>query len=255
MRYMQQFVYIAFFISMLMISACSGVRSGDGGEGGFMDSVKESASHIAPDGYSSSLTSTSQIVWDQWVRKGAVQVYVHPKEEPVVEPTALFFPFMPKVDIPQGQHISRELSRLVWQSWVAEEVFPVIEFADYVEYYTPQRAIALARQRGADLAIGGYITNYMAGGSVSDTYVAMQLEVYDTVTGALVWSMAHAGMMQSEQTRDYIIFSARTRLPSDPTGAIMQALSRDMAKPILAWTEPLRRAEKEAEATGGDKAF
>ncbi|UZP68924.1 hypothetical protein N1030_08125 [Desulfovibrio mangrovi] len=255
MLYLQRCVYIAFVLAAAMLLGCSGSKVTESVSGFIPDSVKESADRMAPDALNSSLGSTPQIVWDQWVRKGPVQVYLRPKEEPVVQPSVLFFPFMPKMDVAQGRHISRELSRMVWQNWLAQEVFPIIEFADYADYYTPERAISLARQRGADLAVGGYITNYMAGGSVSDTYVALQVEVYDTATGALIWSMAHAGMMQSELTRDYIIFSARTRLPSDPTGAIMQALSRDMAKPLLAWTEPLRREEREAEAQGGNKAF
>ncbi len=237
-----------FFVSVLLLGGCSAAGIADSVSGMIPDGVKESASRATPDGLSGALTSQPQVVWDQWVRKSAVQVYVRPKSEPAMEPTVLFFPFQSKIDIPQGRHISRELSRMVWQTWLAEEVFPVVEFAEYADYYTPQRAVALARQRGADLVVGGYVTNYMAGGTVSDTYVAMQLEVYDAASGSMIWSMAHAGMMQSELTRDYILFSARTRLPSDPTGAIVQVLSHDMAAPMLAWLEPLKEEARKEEA-------
>ncbi len=219
------------------------------------EGTKTSLKRGEPGAMSPRLSSQSEIVWEQWVRKATVQIYLQPAEAPVTLPTALFYPFMPKIDLPQGRHVSRELSRMIWQTWLSERVFSVLEFADYATLYTPERAIALARQRGADLAIGGYVTNYMAGGSVGDTYVALHLDIYDTLSGELIWSMDHAGMMQSEFTRDYILFSSRTRLPSDPTWGIMQALSQDMAKPLLAWTSELREEEGAAAEAEGSAAF
>jgi len=254
-RYMQH-IGIAGLISILLLGVgCSVSRMAGAVSDMIPEGVKETAGRATPDGANPSLTSQPQVVWDQWVRKGKVQVYLRPREEPAVEPTVLFFPFMPKVNMAQGRHISRELSRMVWQTWLEEELFPVMEFADYSDYYTPERAVSLARMRGADLAVGGYITHYMPGGTASDTHVALQLDIYDSASGQLIWSMAHAGVMQSERTRDYIFFSAKTRLPAEPTGAVMQVLSHDMAVPLHAWVAPLKEEAKQAEAQGGGTAF
>lgn len=250
----QHIVFTILFVLSAGVAGCTLSGMANSVSGAVPESVKETARRTSPDSANSAFASQPEIIWDQWVRKSDVQVYLRPKEEPAALPSALFFPFLPKIDIAQGRHISRELSRMIWQTWLSEELFPLMEFADYTDYYTPERAVALARQRGADLAIGGYITNYMAGGTVSDTYVALQLYIYDAASGELVWSMAHAGMMQSELTRDYILFSARTRLPSDPTGAIMQALSRDMSVPLQAWLASLKKVEEEEAAADG-KAF
>lgn len=243
-------------VVLLALGGCSFSGVADSVSEMIPEPVKTTVDRSMPDAASPSLTSPPDIVWDQWVRKGEVQVYVRPKTEPAVQPTVLFFPFMPRMDIPQAKHISREISRQVWQSWVSEELFPVMEYADYAEYYTPERAVSLARMRGADLVAGGYVTNYMAGGTAGDTYVALQIEIYDANSGALVWSMAHAGMMQSERTRDFIVFSARTRLPGDPTVAIVQALSHDMAAPMWTWMAKLKeeaRQEEAAEAAAAEQ--
>lgn len=241
---------------LLVITGCSSSNTLSSKHTAWVpESVKNTADNLLPDAINGAATSLPSVVWDQWVRKNQPLVYISPKAPPIVAPTALFLPFESRVSLREGKHIAKEISRMVWQRWLSMEVLPVIEFADYTDYYSPQHAIMLARQRGADLAIGGYLTHYLAGGTVGDTNIALTLEVYDAQSGQLIWSMAHAGLMQSEFSRDYILFSAKTRLPSEPTWAIVNALATDMGTPLQSWMLPLREKEAAMQENNADAAF
>lgn len=212
------------------------------------NNIKRTARGILPSEVTPRFSSQSDIYWDQWVRKGEPYITMQPEGPPLVKPTAVFMPFRPLVDFPEAAGISQQVSRQLWQTWLKEGVFPVLEFADYTHYYTQQRAVQLARQRGADLAIGGYVTRYLDGGTVGDTQVAVQIEILDAATGQLIWAMADAGLMQHDLTRDFIFFAAKTRFPGDPTWAILQAIGNDTALPLKAWQAELNDPKAAAKA-------
>jgi hypothetical protein len=133
-----------------------------------------------------------------------------------------------------GQIYAEEMSRVFWQSWLRERVFPGLAFAEGQTWRGPDQAMHLA-DGSADLLVGGEITHVMFGGSSGTTQVSLRLEIYDAAAGTLLWSMAHSGEMRNAQTRDFILLTKKSRLPAEPVQAIMAALAEDMGAPVAAW--------------------
>lgn len=181
------------------------------------------------------LTEKSVLVVDQWVDTSPLMVMVRPKRSAMREYSALFIPFRVEQDISDVRHHGRELMRVFWSDWTSKSVFPTMVYDDTLYYRSPEEAVRLARQKGADLAVTGVVTYLLHGGSYADTAASIRLEVYDAVTGYLVWSMEQAGRMEANTVEDYILFARKTRLPMDPMYAVLTSISDDMAQPVLQW--------------------
>ncbi len=176
------------------------------------------------------------------------EIYLHPKDHPDRELTALMFPFRFQQNIENPLHYGREIGRIFWQVWLKEKVFPVFEYQQKRAWPGGEAAVAQARAKGADLAIGGDITLFMAGGDYGDSRLALRLEIYDAYSGALIWSMAHMGELKSEVLSDYLLFKKKVTMPSDPIYAIVVKLAEDMSRPISSWMQPVRmQGNKESE--------
>lgn len=182
------------------------------------------------------LASQPKVYKDQWARRSAPMVYVQPAEATDAPLTALFMPFRVTQKITDPDMVGYSQARVVWQTWLNKRLFSVMEFASDSGPYRRDRAIALARAKGADLAIGGFVTYYYAGGSDADSQVALQVEIYDTASGQLIWSMAQSALMPARQVNDYILFATETRGPSDPMYVLAQAIADDMGDIIGRWT-------------------
>ena len=118
--------------------------------------------------------------------------------------------------------------------------------------------LELARQRGAELLVGGYINHYMDGGSGGDSSLSLALEVYDVKTGTQLWSLAQGGMMEARQVHDFYLFSIKERNPADPSGLIARTLAWDMGRVVLAWVDPAAARKRDAsmlDSVFGRKAF
>lgn len=184
------------------------------------------------------LASQPTFFMNNWVERGAVQVFVYPNQPPLEPPRALFMPLRLTQRMENAVTVGHNLSRLVWQSWLQNQVLPVIEFAYTNTPYRPDLALAMGRQKGADLVIGGYITHFLDGGSKGNSEVSLALEIYDVKTGNLLWSMAQGGFMQRAKISDYLIFAVKTRMPNDPATAVLMALSSDMGQRVREWVYP-----------------
>ena len=184
---------------------------------------------------------------DQWARRQPPLVYVQPAESADTQLTAVFLPFRVTQAITEPEVIGYTQARIVWQTWLSKRLFSVMEFAADQGPFRRDRAIALARAKGADLAIGGFVTYYYAGGSEWDSQVALQIEIYDTASGQLIWSMGQSALMPARTVNDYLIFATETRLPSDPMFALTKTMAEDMAEIIARWIPPVDgpRFEKE----------
>lgn len=184
------------------------------------------------------LASQPTIQIDNWVRLSPVQVYVHPDVSPETPPKALFVPFRMTQRMEEASAIGSNVSRLVWQTWLQNRVLGTIEFSTTSTPYRPDIALALGRQRGADLVVGGYITHFLDGGTVGDTVVSIAIEAYDVRSGNLLWSMAQGGTMPRSTVSDYLILATKSRMPADPAAAVISAISRDMGLKVRAWADP-----------------
>ncbi len=179
-----------------------------------------------------------------------VRIYVQPNISPVEPLRGLFVPLRMTQNISQHLTISRTVSRQLWQVWLSQKAFAALE---YDETTVPQRvsdALALAKARGANVLVGGYITHYLDSGTVGDSQVSMQMEVYEVATGTLLWSMAQGGSIDKQQAQDYFLVGVQARMPADPASLTARSLAYDMGLKIATWVDPQR-----GEPASSSKAF
>lgn len=198
------------------------------------------------------ITEPPTLYVDEWVHRAwTPQATVQPAGRPMTPQKALFFPLANRLRMDNAQHVAQELSRVFWGRWLALRVFDSLPFAENEPWKSPAAAVARARAAGADLAVGGEITYLLFGGSAGTSTVSLRLDIYDTASGEMLWSMAHAGTMAAETASDYILFTKKNRLPTEPTATIMAALAEDLGKPVKLWNwyeEELRRKNPQPSA-------
>ncbi len=172
---------------------------------------------------------------DVWVQRNPPEVHVQPVSEAPLEMKVLFVPFRVTQQMSDPLILGYSTARTVWQTWLSMRIFPNLEFSGDEVPYRRDRAVQLARARGADMVVGGFVTRVYAGGTAGDSDLAIQLEAHDTRSGQLVWSMAQSGMIPAARTKDYFLFAAKWRMPSDPLHAISQAIASDMGTQVQDW--------------------
>lgn len=192
------------------------------------------------------------IYQNQWARRDPPLIYVHPAEASDTRLTAVFMPFRVTQQITQPDMIGYSQARVVWQTWLSKRLFSIMEFDGDHGPFRRDIAVSLARAKGADLAIGGFVTYYYAGGSETDSQVALQIEIYDAASGQLIWSMAQSALMPERKFNDYILFATQTRLPSDPMYALAQAIAEDTANVLARWTPVNEEATRALGLSGKD---
>lgn len=202
---------------------------------------------VVDDTVSFDLASQPTIYRDQWARRDAPLVYVRPMEQSDREYTALFMPFRVTQKITDPEMIGYAQARTVWQTWLAKRLFSIMEFDGDHGPFRRDTAVRLAREKGADLAIGGFVTYYYAGGPETDSQVALQIEIYDAASGQLVWSMGQSALMPARTVNDYIVFATQTRAPSDPMHALAKTIAEDTGTIVAQWTGA---AEQETKPVG-----
>ncbi len=177
----------------------------------------------------------SKIYRDQWVHRSPPEVHVRPAQDSAGSHKVLFIPFRVTQRSADPEIMGYTVARVVWQTWLSMQLFPAIEFSGDPTPYRRDMAVALARQRGADLVVGGFVTYLYAGGTAGDSQLALQIEVTDAHSGQLVWSFAQSGLMPASRTQDYFLFAVKTRLPSDPIQAIARAIAGDTGSVVQDW--------------------
>lgn len=187
--------------------------------------------------------SVEEMVHRPW----KAQVYVFPKESPQRPPTAVFFPFLIRQQIDSPDYYGREIGRFFWQEWLAQRVFPVFEYMEHTPWRGGDAAVAAARAKGADYAVGGEVTHMIAGGTLGETQLALRLYIYDAGTGDLVWSLAHSGQMKNRGMQDYVLIKKYSKMPPDPLYAVIRALAIDLSVPVNNWLNPIKREFEQKE--------
>ncbi len=176
----------------------------------------------------------------EWVERNPPEVHVYPPESPTEAPTALMVPFtmMQAMQPHQSEYTAQEVSRIFWQTWLKEEMLPVIEYDTSKDLYSLNRALAAAKAKGADLLITGQIPYFLSGGTLGLTQVAVRVEIYDVASAELLWSFVHGGNIQVKETRDYIFFDAESKVPADPVYVVCRVLAHDIASIVKDWISP-----------------
>lgn len=181
------------------------------------------------------ITAKSTVYVDNWTRRNNPEVYVQPMRSPPVPMTALMVPFQVTQDIAGAPELGAQVTRIVWQTWSRDRVFPKLLFEPEMVRADTAEAVARARTAGVDLAIVGKITYLMSGGTRGDSGVAFSFDAIDVRTGERLWSMAHAGTLEAGRVEDFILFVRKNRMPLSPIYAITSTLAYDTGGMMRNW--------------------
>lgn len=217
--------YLLLLIALLFITGCATARGVD--------------EHADFD-----LASQGTIYRDQWVRKSPPEVHVRPAKPMPHAPKVLFMPFRVTQDMENPKLIGYTAGRTVWQTWLSMQIFPMMEFSGDDTPYRRDRAVQMARHRGADLVVGGFVTYLYAGGTAGDTQISLQIEALDVSTGQTIWSIAQAASMPASKKKDYLIFAVKEKLPSDPLFSCTRAIAADTGRLLQNWISGPETREK-----------
>lgn len=197
-----------------------------------------------PDDSISSVTLTGdfatpfQVQVENFVRRQPPAIYVQPRAPLGHKPRGLFVPLRAVQKVGDAVTFSDMLSRQIWQIWLSQHGFETLEYAPQAGPFELRRALALARSKGAEVLVSGYINHYMDGGDGGESSVSLNMEIYDVRTGTLLWSLAQGGLMEPRKVHDFYLFSIKERNPLDPSGLITRSLAWDMGNTIMSWADP-----------------
>lgn len=203
----------------------------------------------SPDDSFSSISLTGdfaapfQVLTDNFVRRQKPAVYVQPQAPLGHRPTALFVPLRMVQQINNAVTFSDMLSRQIWQVWLSLGIFQTLEFDPYAGPFDRARALAIARQKKAEVLVGGYINHYFDGGQGAESSITLAIEVYDVKSGNMIWSISQGGLMEKEKKHDFYLFTITERNPADPSGLIARSLAWDMGKIVQKWIDPSADAQ------------
>lgn len=173
-------------------------------------------------------------------------VHVYPSSDaPSLK--VLFMPFRVTQPMSDPEMAGYGVSKLFWQTWASMKVFQFMEFMPERGPFRPDMALRLAKARGADMVVGGYVMNLLAGGTVGQSNLAIQLEAYDVSSGLLVWSMTQAASIEKPSSNDYVVFKTRNKTPSDPIYALTASIAVDMGQIMMNWSQREEIEAKKAE--------
>lgn len=175
---------------------------------------------------------------DATVQRTAIRQSIVPENRPSFPMKAIIYPFWVEqdFDLDSLQKISVESTRAFWMVWSENRLFSTFHFSE--------QAIPLGTSwpesagTNYDLVIIGRISQLFFGGNQGTTTLSLHVEIFDAKTGLRIWTMDHAGTIQGDFDKDYLLFRKRQRMPLDPYAAILTTLAKDMAQPIREWTSP-----------------
>lgn len=182
-----------------------------------------------------SITDQTTIYYDSPVRRSTLQVSVHPKGKQYRPLTAYFHPFVIQQHNSDSEYLSDSFATIFHSAWTEERLFPILEFQPGTRYLGLNSALDRARRRGADLLILGVVPYFYAGHTVDDTAITIQINIYSTGNGNLLWTMMQSGRIEDKLPDDYIYFRNEYRLSEGPFNKIIRSMAKDMALPLKAW--------------------
>ncbi len=189
--------------------------------------------HVEP-----SITQQSKIYRDAPVEKSKLSIAVRPKSRVYESPKVLVYPFWMAQKMENAQLVGRELARVFHNTWLENQVFETQTFDPQLTYRGPEQAIAIARRAGADLVVVGVIPYFYAGGTVDSSALSLQVRIYETRGGNLLFSFEQAARVNAKLPADWILFTVNTRLSDSPMADAVASMARDMAVPLKSWLPP-----------------
>jgi len=170
------------------------------------------------------------------VEKSPAPLFAYPEKKPAkTQNSALFFPFYYN---PGKRNLSLEqtLGRVFYQTWAGERVFKESFF--WPQNLTSKKeALNLAQTKKVDWVVIGQITYLLDGGSLTNTSLSLHLEIYSAQDQSLIWSLDHAGRLDSSTDIDWYLIKRRIVLPEDGLSYLLAQLALDLARPVKAWAQ------------------
>lgn len=189
-----------------------------------------------------------RIYKDAGIYTGEIVTRIHPTANLEEKPTALFVPLGLVQNSRDHQAISLGVSRLIYDTFLAEQTFAVLEYNDYVIPHRTEDMLPVAREKGADYLIGGIINQFYDGGAAGDSRFAVQLFVYQVESGDLMWSLHHSGVLPYKPDSDYALFKVKNRMPVNPMSTLISVVGGELATLLHYWTDQATMQERERKA-------
>ena len=186
--------------------------------------------HIDP-----SITDQTKVYTDSPVRKSPLQVAVHPKGRQYSPLTAYFHSFIIQQENSDSAQLSIAFAQIFSNAWLEERLFTVMEFNPDNTYQGVNTALQRAKRLGADLTIVGFVPYFYSGHTLDDTAITIQINIYDTKSATLLWTMLQAGRIETKRPDDYFYFMHEYRMTDAPFNKIIRAIAADMAVPLKGW--------------------
>lgn len=182
---------------------------------------------------------------DANIYTGEIVTRVHPTANLEAKPTALFVPLGLVQNNRDHEAISRGVSRLIYESFLQEQTFAVLEYNDYVIPYRTEDMLPAAREKGAEYLIGGLINQYYDGTNTGESRFAMQLFVYQVDSGDLMWSLSHSGVLPYKPDAHNGFYKVKTRMPVNSMTTLISTVGSELATLLHYWTDEAYMKEKE----------
>lgn len=181
------------------------------------------------------INDQTRIYRDAPIQRTPLHISVQPRERTYSPVKALLYP--PWVSQPNRDSatVGKSLGRVLAQTWNGQQVFPVLVYDEDLVYRTPEKAVAVARARGADVVVTSVVPYFYDGGGLDSSGSSIRLEIRETRTGQVVFAMEQAAAIEAHIVNDWILWSQRTRLPPSPMQAMFAAMAQDMAVPLSSW--------------------
>ncbi len=182
-----------------------------------------------------SVTDQPRIYQDAPLERSPLSISVQPAGPTHQRLKALMLPFWVQQTTYDGPSIGRAFAQVVADTWARERLFPALSYRSDLAYHSEQQSVAMARSMGADVVITGIVPHFYDGGSLDDSTITLRVNIRETKTGQTLFTMQQAARVEAKFVEDWILWSARTRLPGSPLPAMLDAIAMDMAVPLASW--------------------
>jgi hypothetical protein len=172
---------------------------------------------------------------DAEVELSALEEAVTPLSLPGENLRALILPFAVRQEGGVRREIGRETANIFRRAWLEEMVFDVLEYSAAEPWPGLEKALALAKAKGADILVTGNVSHFFEGSGTGRTSVGITVEVYWVPESELIWSAAQAGVMDGGLDKDFVVVRTTRRLPQNPTYAVIRALAQSMGRAIASY--------------------
>ncbi|WP_421901187.1 OmpA family protein [Maridesulfovibrio sp.] len=172
---------------------------------------------------------------DAEVQLSQLMVYSRPEKPHYGPLSALFYPFHVTQTMYKGSDWGKRVAKGVWQNWTSLQIFPSMVYDDNLTYRGLDEALFVARSRGYDLLVVGFVPYLYLGHTMDDSAVTVQIKIYETKRGQLVCSFEQGGRIEKKMDDDFIIVKREHRMPDSAFYKIIQAIATDMAVPLTSW--------------------